>query len=176
VLALAVLITLGAIFFWLSFQRARLVLYAVVFLAPWQGLDVDVGLRITAYLAILAPLAVVTLLWVLERGALASQSTRASEYFFLFIAYAVIWSLFQLPFLPHAEVAGGELRSPRLRAVMQIPMFLLTTSPAFATAALSIGYRRKSVPLVICCFSSARLGATGHLVFDRMESDTNRIG
>jgi len=161
VLALAVLITLGAIFFWLSFQRARLVLYAVVFLAPWQGLDVDVGLRITAYLAILAPLAVVTLLWVLERGALASQSTRASEYFFLFIAYAVIWSLFQLPFLPHAEVAGGELRSPRLRAVMQIPMFLLTISPALLVPHLL----RQPFQLVtaarVYLWSSAVLAALG---------------
>jgi len=131
VTALALIFALTVISFWLSLQRPRLILYAAVFLAPWQGLDVDVGLRITAHLAVFTPLAVVTLLRVLEKGALAFPLTRASGYFVLFAAYAVIWSLFQLPFLPHAEVAGGELRSPVLRAAMQIPMFLVSISPTF---------------------------------------------
>lgn len=129
--AFALIFALAVISFWLSLQRPRLILYTAVFLAPWQGLDVDVGLRITAYLVVFTPLAVVTLLRVLEKGTLAFPLTRAYGYFLLFAVYAVVWSLFQLPFLPHAEVAGGEFRSPVFRAVMQIPMFLVSISPVF---------------------------------------------
>lgn len=129
--AFALIFALAVISFWLSLQRPRLILYTAVFLVPWQGLDVDVGLRITAYLIVFTPLAVVTLLRVLEKGTLAFPLTRAYGYFLLFAVYAVVWSLFQLPFLPHAEVAGGEFRSPVFRAVMQIPMFLVSISPVF---------------------------------------------
>lgn len=105
-------------------------LVVTVFLAPWSGLDVDVGLRVTAYLIFLVPLAGVFLLAVFSSKR-AMEALRSVGFLWLVIVYAVLWSLIQIPFLPEASVRGGILRSSELRALVQIAMFLITISPVF---------------------------------------------
>lgn len=105
-------------------------LVAAVFFAPWAGFDVDVGLRVTAYLIFLAPLLGVFLVSATQ-GRRAREALGALGFFWLVIVYAVLWSLLQIPFLPEAAVAGGALRSPELRALVQIVMFFIMIAPLF---------------------------------------------
>ena len=94
----------------LALRKPRAALFAAVFFIPWAGLDVDAGLRVTAYLVLITPLFVVSTL----RGVLRRSKARkvGLGVFWLVIAYAVVWSLVQVPFLPESAVAGGALRQP----------------------------------------------------------------
>lgn len=126
-LALLVIAGLVGFAFWLAFTRPRAALYVVIFLAPWQGLDVDLGLRVTAFQIFLAPLVVVKLFNFYLEGAIPPGGTT----FALFMAFAILWSLSQVLVLPEAQVIGGVLRSTEVRALIQIVMFLFTISPLF---------------------------------------------
>lgn len=121
---------LAAVAFGLALTKPRAALYGVIFLAPWEGLDVDVGLRLSAYQVALAPLVLISLLRLGRRGAgrTVSLSTHVLT---LFILYAIVRSLLQVPFLPDAQVSGGVMRSPEVRAIIQIAMFLFVISPVF---------------------------------------------
>ncbi len=125
--------------FWLAITRPRTALYVVIFLAPWQGLDVDLGLRLTAFQIFLGPLVVATLLRFARKGMKKSIPPGASA-LILFMVFGVVWSLLQIPFLPVPEeqIIGGALRSPEARAITQIIMYLFTISPVFL------------VPFILC--------------------------
>lgn len=108
--------------------RPRAVAYLVIFLAPWQGLSVDIGLSVSAFLVVLTACCVAMLLQeAVYRNVISNIPVTRS--FIFFVMCAVLWSLVQIPFLPDAEVVGGILRSPVYRALAQIFMFLLTISP-----------------------------------------------
>ena len=113
----------------LALRKPRAALFAAVFFIPWAGLDVDAGLRVTAYLVLITPLFVVSTL----RGVLRRSKARkvGLGVFWLVIAYAVVWSLVQVPFLPESAVAGGALRQPAVRSMVQIIMFFITISPVW---------------------------------------------
>ncbi len=112
----------------LGWNDSRRLLGLAVFFAPWSGLDADVGLRVTAYL-------IVTVALLLLAMARAMRVRIRHLYLplglWLVIGYAVVWSLVQIHFLPQVYVEGGFLRSPELRVVAQIGMFLITLSPIF---------------------------------------------
>lgn len=105
----------------------RALMLAVVFI-PWAGLDVDIGLRVTAYLVFSSLLFVLVLirLTMSERKVSVDGSLGLLGYV---IGYAIFWSLIQIPFLPETEVAGGSLRGPEARATVQIIVFLIALSP-----------------------------------------------
>jgi hypothetical protein len=129
---MALWIVLGLLAFaaFLAIRAPFRALVAAVFFAPWAGFDVDVGLRVTAYLIFLAPLVGVFLVSATQ-GRRAREALASLGLFWLVVVYAVLWSLLQIPFLPEAVVAGGALRSPELRAVVQIVMFFIMIAPLF---------------------------------------------
>ncbi len=129
-MALGIVLGLLAFSAFLAIRAPFRALVAAVFFAPWAGFDVDVGLRVTAYLIFLAPLVGVFLLSVIK-GRHAREALGSLGLLWLVIVYAVLWSLAQIPFLPEAAVAGGALRSPELRAVVQIVMFFIMIAPVF---------------------------------------------
>lgn len=127
IISLFILLSLAT---WLAIKRPKTALYVVIFLAPWEGLDIDVGLRLTAYQIILAPLVVAALLR-LAHYEQAKRTLLVPTAMALFVLFAVVSSLLRIPFLPVplAEVTGGALRAPEARAVTQIAMFVFTISP-----------------------------------------------
>jgi hypothetical protein len=112
-----------AIAVWLSLKHPRGLLYAAIALSPWQGLDFDVGLRVTASRILLG---------ILLLPSLARLTMVAGRRGFLPIVgplkalavYAVLLSLARIPFLPSAQVAGGALRAPAARSLFQCVYFL----------------------------------------------------
>ena len=129
-MALWIVLGLLAIASFLAIRAPFRALVAAVFFAPWAGFDIDVGLRVTAYLVFLAPLVGVFLISAIQ-GRRARRALASLGFLWLVIVYAVLWSLLQIPFLPDAAISGGALRSPQLRAVVQIIMFFIMISPLF---------------------------------------------
>ncbi len=111
-----------------AIANARVALLVTIFLVPWSGLDVDVGLRITAYQVSLAALLAVTLVRLTQPG-LAPQRIAAGTLFAAFLLYAVVWSLLQIGFLPQVEVITVGLRGPLVRAGIQILLFIFAVTP-----------------------------------------------
>lgn len=113
---------------WLSIVNPRAALFTVIFLIPWGGLDVDVGLRIVAWQLVLAPLCIVTALRLTQPGwrppRLAGGALLAVLAF-----YAVSWSLLQLGLLPLVAAGDSVWRGPQARAIIQIMLFLFSLSP-----------------------------------------------
>jgi hypothetical protein len=128
ILQLALLLLVVVAVFWVSVERPREVLLSAIFLAPWSGLDVDVGVRLTAYRIVMATLAVASVLRLTLRPDSRSR-VPVSVLFAALCLYAVIWSLVQIPFLPPRDVEGGVLRAPAARAIIQVFMFGLDVSP-----------------------------------------------
>ena len=127
-LQLTFLLLVILIVLWVSVERPKQVFLLAIFLAPWSGLDIDVGVRLTGFRIVMGTLAVACIL----RLALSPDSRSRIPVSVLFAAlciYAVIWSLVQAPFLPVKHVEGGILRSPAARAIIQIFMFGLDVSP-----------------------------------------------
>lgn len=126
-LALAVILPVFAVLTWLAAVNPRATLLLAIFLIPWGGLDVDVGLRIVAWQVVLAPLCLITLLRLTQPGwqppRLAGGTLLAA-----LVLYAVCWSLLQIGFLPGTAGTGGALRGPVARAVAQILLYLFALS------------------------------------------------
>ncbi len=114
----------------LAAKSPKAALYVVIFLAPWQGLGADFGLRVTAHQIFLFMLLVFSLMRVRVFGWDITQ-VRSRSLALAFVGYAVVWSLAQWPLLPDAAIAGGGMRAPKVRALVQIFMFLFTISPVF---------------------------------------------
>ena len=127
IITLLILLSLAT---WLAFKRSTTALYVVIFLAPWEGLDIDVGLRLTAYQIFLAPLVLVMLLRLALRNS-ATHSPFVPNTLILFALFAALSSFLRIPFLPVplVEVSGGALRGPEARAMIQIAMFVFVISP-----------------------------------------------
>jgi hypothetical protein len=113
---------------WLGLIRPKYLLYTVIFFAPWQGLDFDIGVRLTCFRIMIMALFIVSLvnLSIRKRPSVASRTSGILK---LFMFYAVTLSLFQVPFLPDVYVVGGSLRSPEARAVIQLLYFAILLSP-----------------------------------------------
>lgn len=105
----------------IALMRPERVLLLAVFLAPWHGLDVDVGVRITAFRVVAGVLVASGLI----RIVLGKQRSwvKPSGIFWVFVAYGIVLSVLQVPRGAHAEVAGGILRGSTLRALLQILLF-----------------------------------------------------
>jgi hypothetical protein len=129
-IALLVLTILLGIAFWISVVRPRHALFGAVFLAPWQGLDPDFGLRLTAYQVFILPLTLLILIRPQTMGARKS-GVRGVELFLFLILYSALWTLAQIPFLPEMTVSGGMLRAPEVRSMLQIVMLMLSVAPIF---------------------------------------------
>ena len=102
-------------------------------LLPWFGLDMDIGLRITAFQLFVLPLVASYILRGLPGLVPLGRMALPLVWF---LTYAVLVSLAILPFLPEPEIAGGALRSPTGRAVTQLIMLFFTVAPLFVAARL----------------------------------------
>ncbi len=123
---------LFSVAFFFGFKKPLAVLLLVVFFAPWQGVDIDVGLRVTAYRALLFGLfSSVIMQTLLGRIRLPARANKYTSLFYLYIFYAALITFAQLPFIPELSISGGELRSPFMRSIIQVVIFTVELSPLF---------------------------------------------
>src|SRR5215813_7916767 len=86
---------LFAILAGIALVRPERILPLAIFLAPWHGLDVDLGVRITAFRIVAGALVTGGLVRiVLGRQRLWA---KPSGLFWVFVGYGVLLSLVQLP-------------------------------------------------------------------------------
>ncbi len=128
-MAIAIVLLLFAAMAVLVVLNPRRSLLVAVWLIPWTGLYVDIGLQVSAYQLVLAPLLLVTILRLAQPG-LRPLPVAAGGLLALFLLYVVIASLLQIGYLPGLRIEGGGLRGPTARAAVQIIMFLFGISPA----------------------------------------------
>jgi hypothetical protein len=112
----------------LAVYQPRTALLVGLFLGGWGGLDVDLGLRLTAYQLVMAPLCLVCLVRLLYPGQ-APKALHLGWPFAAMLLYALINSAFQVASLPEVSIDNSVLRSPGVRAVIQILLFLFSLSP-----------------------------------------------
>jgi hypothetical protein len=118
VLACALFATLWAI----ALVKPERVLPLAIFLAPWHGLDFDLGVRITAFRLVAGALVAAGVV----RIALGKQRwVRVPGMFWVFVVYGIALSLIQLPRGMEGEIAGGALRGSTPRALLQVLLFIL---------------------------------------------------
>jgi hypothetical protein len=127
-LALVFIAVMFSGFSWLSAVNPRAALFSAIFLIPWGGLDVDIGLRVVAWQVALAPLCLVTVLRLTQPGWQPPQLAGGSLLSVL-VLYAISWSLLQLGFLPNVAAGDSVLRGPQARAIIQILLYLFALSP-----------------------------------------------
>lgn len=110
---------------WRSPKRGALLCIALL---PWNGLEVDLGIRITAYL--LAIMALIPAVLLRYWKGVPWQIDRSSfQAFHPFVVFVIVSSLLQVFYLPDADIAGGVLRGPVVRALIQVIVFGLVLSP-----------------------------------------------
>lgn len=102
-----------------------------VFFLPWWGLNVEIGLGFTPYLALWIPLGFATLLHYKNRSA------ERSLFGLLFICWSLGISLVQIPFLPEVQAAGGPFRQGAARTVSSMIMLLFTVVPVLVIPKLA---------------------------------------
>ncbi|MEY2884041.1 MAG: hypothetical protein RL490_1765 [Pseudomonadota bacterium] len=134
-LIIAFVLAMFAVMTVVAARNPRAALLIVVFMAPWGGLDVDVGLRVTAYQVALAPLCLVMLLRSTQPG-WSPPRLAVGALFLAMIAHGVVWSLLQTAYIPIIRAGDSPLRGPVIRAVIQIPLYLFNFSPVVLAALL----------------------------------------
>ena len=117
----------------LSARAPRAALLVTVFLVPWNGLDVDIGLRVSAYQIAAAALLLVTAARSLQPGWRPARPA-AGRLLVGFMLFAVLLSMVQVAFIPASDIGTGALRTPVVRAVIQVALFVFTISPALLIA------------------------------------------
>jgi hypothetical protein len=127
-MAILVIACILAIATALALKSPRTALLAALFLASWGGLDVDLGLRLTAYQLVMAPLCLVMALRLLYPGQ-RPHALALGWPFAAMLLWAIINSAFQVATLPQAEIANSALRGPVARATIQILLHLFTIAP-----------------------------------------------
>lgn len=125
----------AATFLGIALFRPRVLLWIVIFLAPWTGIFADVGITLTAYQIAIAALGIALCVRATLGGrGLAWNALGISG--LAFLTYAVVRSLVQIPILPEAEVVGGVLRGPVPRAIFQIVRLIVNIAPVLLVPAL----------------------------------------
>ena len=110
---------------YVALKDPYLILLLSLVAIPWQGIDVDVGLRVTLYLVLFLPLVV---FYGFSSFSRAGTKVRIVQIIFI---YSLILGIMMLPFLPNSLVPGGESRQPISRAISQMFIFYVLISPIF---------------------------------------------
>ena len=131
-MALAVIALCLLMASYVALRDLRTALLLSVFLLPFSGLDVDVGLRVTMYQVVLLPVVLISIARLTQPG-FAPPPLAAGALFAAFLLWATVWSLLQLGIIPQPQVGDGILRSPSVRAVIQIALLIFAISPIFIT-------------------------------------------
>lgn len=112
----------------LAITNARAALLVGLFLTSWTGVDVDIGLRVTAYQLVMAPLVIVMALRIAHPG-LPARPIAVGGLFAVFVLYAISNSAFQIAGLPDLAINNSLLRGPQVRAIIQIILFIFALAP-----------------------------------------------
>lgn len=120
--------SLSLLFAMLGYWRPVLMFYIAAFVAPWQDLMVDVGLRLTLYTLSMVGLIVAMLRhgWGRWRTVL---TLRVWWPLAALMSWALLWSLTQVPTATNMQISGGVLRSPAFRPLVQVASFALMVFP-----------------------------------------------
>ena len=137
----------------------RALLWAVALL-PWFGLDMDIGLRVTAFQLFILPIVIIYVIRGLPISLAVGQHVVPLA---LFIGYALAVTFVMLPFLPEVEIAGGVLRTPIARSLVQILVLLFTVLPLLLGARLLRTQQSLVDVARIYLGSSLLLAAIGYL-------------
>ncbi|WP_439532510.1 O-antigen ligase family protein [Polymorphobacter sp.] len=113
---------------WLALQNPRAALLLGLFLVSWTGINVELGLRLTAYQLVMAPLCLVSLLRLRYAGQ-PPRTLHVGWPFAIMVLYAIVDSAFQMASVPQVAIDNSILRSPSVRAVVQMLMYLFSLSP-----------------------------------------------
>ena len=137
-IAFAVCAALALLAVAFSYERPRQGVLVCAFLAPWSGLDVDLGLRVTAYQLALAG----CICGVVVRGGRQGRqrATAVPLPMWLYLAYSVGITLAMIPFLPDLDVVGGAMRSQYLRPIAQMAVTALVMSPLLLIPRIMSGW------------------------------------
>ena len=121
------LLVLFFVFLWICIRNPKRGFLWAIFLLPWFGLEIDVGVGITPYQVMIMCLVISIPLF--NRG-FKLRTENLSRALKVFIFYAVIWSAIQITILPEStEVIRGGLFRSSLRPIAQIVVFLLVLVP-----------------------------------------------
>ncbi len=113
----------------LAIHNPRNAMLLIVFLVPWTGLMIDIGVQVTGYLLVLAGLVTASLLRLTQPG-FRPLPIMAGSMLAAILLYATLLSLVQLGFQPAFKLdIGGALRGPTPRAILQIALFIFAFSP-----------------------------------------------
>ncbi|MCG8557600.1 MAG: hypothetical protein MJD61_20275 [Proteobacteria bacterium] len=110
-------------------RNPRQAVRLAVFLVPWEGLEADLGLRITAYRVAAGALLIVSLL---PSSRAARRISPWPRTYIAFLAFAAIWTVLQIPELPEYSVYAGSLRSGTTRLLSQCAILILQFAPLAA--------------------------------------------
>lgn len=125
---MALLGGVALVFVVLGCWRPALAFGVAVAVAPWQELMVDVGLRLTLHT--LSILGLIAAFMFHVRGQWRGHLLHRLWWpLAALLVWALAWSLFQLPQHNSAQVAGGLMRSPSIRPMIQVASFALTLFP-----------------------------------------------
>jgi hypothetical protein len=126
--AAIVLLFLAGIF-WLAVVNPWRAVLAAVFLAPWGGLYIDIGLWLNAFQMVVFVLAMVTFLRALYSD-WRPYRLPAAGFLAATLLFAILNSLIQIGLIPMLAMnaADGPLRGPAARAIIQMFMFTFTLS------------------------------------------------
>jgi hypothetical protein len=126
--------------FVLSLRKPWWGIILCVGLLPWAGIEVDPGVRLTAYrLALFGWLGALAVRGLSRMGRWSEPAGggRLSLWGIAFLAYATAWTLVQLPFIPATDVGGSVFRAvPQLRSLGQIVWYLLRFAPLLVLPAV----------------------------------------
>jgi len=114
-----------------AIRSPRSGLFVAVFLAPWMGLDADLGLRVTGYRLAVVALVIALGIRMVEVKRAKRSIQNNNHFLTAFIAYAFFLSVFQMFLLPTVSLDSGLLRSGLLRPIAQIFMFALMIASIF---------------------------------------------
>jgi hypothetical protein len=157
------LVTFVLVLVYSGLGNRRSVLYALVFFSPWSGIDVDLGLRVTAYLLCSVALVLVFLILALNRSISIVQSLKCNPWLLVFIFYTLVVSIEQSFSLPAWAFHDFGERSGQFRSLTQILMFGISFIPVLLLA----GFVRERDTVLGCAraylYSIAILAALGYL-------------
>jgi hypothetical protein len=126
------LIVLSAV---LAMHRPKSAVLLCIGALPWQGIEADVGLRLTAYQLVTCGFLVG--LCLAKRSVSVHPRGRRFCGLDLYLILAVGLTLVGAGFAPPIEVLGGPLRAHGVRPLLQLVSFAITISPLFYVAILN---------------------------------------
>ena len=173
-LVLLILLVVSAVF---AVVRPRWAFLASIFFAPWEGLDVDFGIRMSMYRVLAAGLLCAALV---RRPRARGTWMRLPGAWWMLLAFAFVWTLLQLPYLPaYDRFAGGELRSGATRLLIQCVYFVLRFAPVFAASVLglqSADLARAGRTYLQSCFILAVIGVAQFGIWMTTGFDITPVG